>query len=209
MLKVGLTGGIATGKTHVARRLSELGCLVYDADQIARSVVRPGTTGLAQVVEEFGQEILTTEGTLDRAKLGSIVFADEARRLRLNQILHPLIVAELDKLIAEAESLYPGGICVIDAALMIETGSYKRYDALIVVYCSREEQLARLMKRNSLNKQEAEARIAAQMPVEEKIKYADYVIDTSGSYEQTRKLVDEIYLKLQLRCSAKPNVLAT
>lgn len=196
MLKVGLTGGIASGKSHVSRTFAELGCTVYDSDQIARDVVAPETPGLQRLVAEFGKEILNADGSLDRAKLGALVFGDESKRQRLNQILHPLIIAEQDRLIRQEEARNPAGIIIIDAALMIETGSYKRFDALIVVYCNREEQLARLMRRNHLSRPEAEARINSQMATEEKLKYADYVIDSSGSFEQTRAITIEVHAQL-------------
>lgn len=196
MLKVGLTGGIASGKSHVSRIFAELGCAVYDSDQIARDVVAPETPGLQRLVAEFGKEILNADGSLDRAKLGALVFGDESKRQRLNQILHPLIIAEQDRLIRQEEARNPDGIIIIDAALMIETGSYKRFDALIVVYCNREEQLARLMRRNHLSRSEAEARVNSQMATEEKLKYADYVIDSSGSFEQTRAITIEVYAQL-------------
>ncbi len=196
MLKVGLTGGIASGKSHVSRTFAELGCRVYDSDQIARDVVAPETPGLQRLVEEFGKEILQADRSLDRAKLGALVFGDESKRQRLNQIIHPLIIAEQDRLIQQEEARNPDGIIIIDAALMIETGSYKRFDVLIVVYCNREEQLARLMRRNHLSRAEAEARINSQMATEEKLKYADYVIDSSGSFEQTRAITTEVYKQL-------------
>lgn len=199
MLKVGLTGGIASGKSHVSRTFAEMGCTVYDSDQIARDVVAPETAGLRMLVEEFGREILNADGSLDRAKLGAIVFSDEFKRQRLNQLLHPLIIAEQDRLIAEARN----SIVIIDAALMIETGSYKRFDVLIVVYCNREEQLLRLMRRNGYSREEAEARINSQMATEEKLKYADYAIDTSGSFEQTRAIVRDVYLQLLQKLKTK------
>src|SRR5882724_2525326 len=133
MLKVGLTGSIAVGKSFVLGVLAELGCRVLDADATAREVVAPGTPGLKAVVDAFGKEILTEEGELDRSKLASIVFADEELRLRLNSILHPFIIAAKDERIREWESQDPNGIAVVDAALMIESGGYRRFDKLIVV----------------------------------------------------------------------------
>ena len=152
MLKVGLTGSIAVGKTFVLGVLRELGCHVIDADAIAREVVVPGRRGLSAVVEAFGTEIVKGDGTLDRAKLGSIVFADEAKRVQLNSILHPFIIAEQDQRMREWEQQDPYGIAVVDAALMIESGGYQRFDKLIVVHCRPEVQLQRLMQRNNLSK---------------------------------------------------------
>ena len=197
MLKVGLTGSIAVGKTFVLGVLRELGCYVIDADAIAREVVVPGTQGLNAVVEAFGSEIVKGDGTLDRAKLGSIVFADEVKRLRLNSILHPFIIAEEDQRLREWEQQDPKGIVVVDAALLIESGGYKRFDKLIVVHCRPEIQLQRLMRRNRLSREEAEQRIATQMPQEEKKRYADYLIDTSEDFAETRRQTEDVYHALR------------
>ncbi|MBD0326507.1 MAG: dephospho-CoA kinase, partial [Pyrinomonadaceae bacterium] len=150
MLRVGLTGSIAVGKSYVAGVLAELGCHVLDADQTAREVVGVGTKGLQAVVDAFGEEVLRADGTLDRARLGAIVFADETKRLRLNSILHPFIIESQDAQLRKWEAEDPFGIGVIDAALMIESGGYRRFDKLIVVHCRPEVQLERLMARNQL-----------------------------------------------------------
>ena len=197
MLKVGLTGSIAVGKTFVLGVLRELGCYVIDADAIAREVVVPGRQGLNAVVEAFGSEIVKGDGTLDRAKLGSIVFADEVKRLRLNSILHPFIIAEEDQRLREWEQQDPKGIVIVDAALMIESGGYQRFDKLIVVHCRPEVQLQRLMRRNRLLREEAEQRIATQMPQEEKKRYADYLIDTSEDFAETRRQTEDVYHSLR------------
>ncbi len=196
MLKVGLTGSIAVGKSHVLRQLAELGCRVIDADQIARDVVTPGSEGLKAVVAHFGAEVLTAAGQLDRAKLGAIVFADEPSRKQLNSILHPLIISRQDALLREFGKEDPNVIAIIDAALMIESGGYQRLDKLIVVHCRPEIQLARLMKRDGLSREAADARIAAQMSQEEKKQYADFLIDTSGDYAETDKQVEGVYEQL-------------
>ena len=197
MLRVGLTGSIAVGKSFVTSVFADLGCRVLDADQTAREVVMPGAVGLAAVVREFGEDILATDGTLDRARMGSIVFADEAQRLRLNQILHPFIIARQDEILLEWEREDPNGIGVVDAALMIESGGYKRFDKLIVVHCRPEVQLERLMLRDKLTLAEAQRRIASQMPQEEKQHYADYLIDTSDGFEPTRNRTIEVYNELR------------
>jgi dephospho-CoA kinase len=197
MLKVGLTGSIAVGKSFVLGVLAELGGHVIDADQIAREVVEPGTEGLRLVREEFGREVLTSDGALDRARLGAIVFGDETKRTKLNSILHPLIMAAQDKLISEWEAKDTDGLVIIDAALMIESGGYRRLDKLIVVHCRPEIQLQRLMARNSLSQADAEQRIRSQMPQEEKQRYADFLIDTSGDFESTRLQVRAVYAQLQ------------
>ncbi len=196
MLKVGLTGSIAVGKSFVLQILAELGCHVIDADEIAREVVAPGARGLQLVIEAFGVEVLRADGELDRPKLGAIVFADADRRSQLNSILHPLIIAAQDERIREIEANDPNAVVVIDAALMIESGGYKRLDKLIVVYCDPEIQLQRLMVRDGLSPEAAQARINAQMPQEEKKKYADFLIDTSGGFVDTRAQVLEVFEQL-------------
>jgi dephospho-CoA kinase len=196
MLKVGLTGSIAVGKSFVLGVLSELGCRVLDADATAREMVAAGTPGLKAVVEAFGAEVLTPAGELDRAKLGSLVFADEQQRLRLNSILHPFIIAAQDEQIREWENEDPDGIAVIDAALMIESGGYRRFDKLIVVHCRPEVQLERLMMRDGIGRQDAEKRIAAQMPQEEKKKFANFLIDTSAGFEDARQQTEAVFREL-------------
>jgi dephospho-CoA kinase len=197
MLKVGLTGSIAVGKSFVVSVLRELGCTTFDADKIAHSVMEPGREAYQDIVREFGQGVLAEDGRIDRAKLGAIVFADEARLKRLNQIVHPRVIAEQDRLLNEAEIANPNAIAVVDAALLIESGGYKRFDKLIVVFCDREVQIERLMRRNQITREEAERRIAAQMSSEEKRRYADYEIDTSGTFEETRRRVAEVYNQLR------------
>jgi dephospho-CoA kinase len=197
MLRVGLTGSIAVGKTFVTSVFAELGCHILDADQTAREVVMPGAAGLEAVVREFGQEILAPDGTFDRARMASIVFTDEEKRQRLNHILHPFIIARQDEILREWEREDPNGIGIVDAALMIESGGYKRFDKLIVVHCRPEVQLERLILRDNLTLAEAQRRIASQMPQEEKQKYADYLIDTSDGFEPTRERTVEVYEALR------------
>jgi len=197
MLKVGLTGSIAVGKSFVIAVLQELGCVVFDADKIAHSVMEPQQPAYEDIVREFGGGVLSADGTIDRAKLGAIVFADTQRRQRLNEIVHPRVIEKQNHLLAEAEAANPNGTAIIDAALMIESGGYKRFDKLIVVFCDRETQIERLMHRNQINRDDAERRIAAQMPSEEKRKYADYEIDTSGTKEETIERTKRVFEKLQ------------
>lgn len=196
MLRVGLTGSIAVGKSFVSAAFAELGCQVLDADRVAREVVTEGSAGLHAVIETFGREVLQPDGALDRAKLGAIVFGDETKRGRLNAILHPLIINAQDEWLRRCENADPQGIGVIDAALMIETGGYKRFDKLIVVHCRTELQLERLMKRDGLTVEAAGRRIAAQMSQEEKKNFADYLIDTSNGFAETRLQVVSVYEKL-------------
>ncbi len=197
MLRVGLTGSIGVGKSFVSDVLTELGCRVLDADETAREVVAPGSPALRDVVAEFGPEILQQDGTLDRPKLGKLVFADADRRATLNAILHPYIIAQQDQRLREWEALDPDGIAVVDAALMIESGGYKRFDKLVVVHCRDDVQLERVMARNKLRREDAEKRIAAQMPQYEKKKFADYLIDTSAGFEAARKRTEEVYERLR------------
>lgn len=169
---------------------------MLDADRTAREVVMPGTPGLANIVREFGEGVLTAEGALDRPKMASIVFADEEKRLLLNSIVHPLVFEAQDKWLREREAEDPDGIAIVDAALMIESGGYRRFDKLIVVWCEPEIQFERLIKRDSLSEKEAERRIASQMPQEEKKKYADFLVDTSGGFDATRKRCGQVHSDL-------------
>ena len=196
MLRVGLTGSIAVGKSFVTSIFSSLGCHTLDADGTAREVVLPGSAGLQAVAKAFGDEVLSDDGTLNRQRLGDLVFADEEKRQRLNHILHPFIITRQDEIMREWEREDPEGIGIIDAALMIESGGYLRFDKLIVVHCRPEVQLERLMLRNGLSRDEAQARIASQMPQEEKQKFADYLIDTSDGFEPTRTRTIEVYNEL-------------
>ena len=197
MLKVGLTGSIAVGKSYVCVIFRELGAHILDADQTARDVVKPGTRGLRQIVENFGESILNSKGELDRPKMAAIVFADEDKRQILNSIIHPLVFEEQDKWIEEREKQDPHAIAIVDAALMIESGGYRRFDRLIVVWCEPEIQLKRLMLRDDLARADAEKRIASQMPQNEKKRYADHLIDTSNSFEDTREQTLDVFEKLR------------
>ena len=198
MLKVGLTGSIAVGKSFVLKVLHEFGARTLDADEIAREVVEPGTAGLQAVVEEFGSDILNSDGSLNRAKVGSIVFADKEKRQKLNSILHPFIITRQDEILRQWENETPGAIAVVDAALMIESGGYKRFDKLIVVHCRPEIQLERLIERDGMSGEEAERRIGSQMPQEEKKRYATFLIDTSEGFESTRQQTAAVWQQLQI-----------
>jgi dephospho-CoA kinase len=197
MLRVGLTGSIGVGKSFVAGVLAELGCHVLDADRTAREVVEPGSPGLLAVARAFGDEVVRQDGTLDRERLGSIIFADAEKRALLNSILHPFIITRQDGFLRAWEAKDPHGIGVVDAALMIESGGYKRFDKLIVVHCRADKQLDRVMTRNNLSRVAAEQRIHAQMSQEEKKTFADYLIDTSEGFETTREQTKEVYEALK------------
>lgn len=196
MLKVGLTGSIAVGKSFVCAEFRRLGCHVLDADQTARDVVAVGSKGLAEIEGQFGAEVINSEGGLDRAKMAAIVFADLEKRNLLNSIIHPLVIAAQNEWILSVEKQDPGGIAIVDAALMIESGGYRRFDKLIVVWCKAAIQLKRLTLRDNLTETEALKRIAAQMPQEEKKRHADYLIDTTGSFEETRQQAKAVYREL-------------
>jgi len=198
MLKVGLTGSIAVGKSFVCGIFLELGAFVLDADQTAREVVEPSTKGLKEIVENFGAEVLQPNGELDRIKLGTIVFADERKRQLLNRIVHPLVIEKQNKWLRGRERENPNAICIIDAALMIESGGFERFDKIIVVWCEAAIQLQRLMLRNNLSAEEASKRINAQMPQEEKKRYADFLIDTSEGFEPTRRQTIKVFEQLRL-----------
>lgn len=197
MLKVGLTGSIAVGKSFVCDVFRELGVPVLDADLTARTVVEPRTDGYVLLVEAFGTDILQRDGQIDRSVLSSIIFADESKRKLLNSIVHPLVIADQNKWIEAREREVPDGIAIVDAALMIESGGYKRFGKLIVVWCESKLQLDRLMKRDDLTAEEASRRIAAQLPQEEKKRFADYLIDTTTGTDETRRQTIDVFERLK------------
>jgi dephospho-CoA kinase len=197
MLRVGLTGGIATGKSTVGAMFVELGCHLIESDQITHQLFEPGQAVHAAVVKQFGNRILAPDGTIDRRILGDIVFKDPQVRAKLNGLVHPAIIQRQQEWLQEMEAQDPHGIAIVDAALMIEVGTYKNYNKVIVVTCSPEMQRERLRARSPLSAGEIESRIRSQMPAEEKIKYADFVIDNSGSIESTRVQVETVYQQLR------------
>lgn len=196
MLSVGLTGSIAVGKSFVCGVFEKLGAHVMDADKIARDVVGKGTDGLKLVVRHFGKEIVNSDGELDRGKLASIVFSDEHKRQLLNSIVHPLVIKEQDRWLRETAKKHPDAICIVEAALMIESGGFSRFDKLIVVWCDPEIQLERLIVRNGLSRADALRRIRSQMPQEEKMGYADILIDTSEGFDAVRKRTKQVFQHL-------------
>lgn len=198
MQRIGLTGSIAVGKSAVCNVFRELGCYVADADQIARDVVKFGTPGLLAIVENFGESVLNADGALDRTKLGEIVFADESKRLILNSIVHPFVFEAQNAWLKERENEDPKGIAIVEAALMIESGGYTRFNKLIVVWCDPNIQLRRLVSRDGLSEANALKRIAAQMPQNEKKSYADFLIDTSNGWDDMRRQVISVYEKLKI-----------
>lgn len=197
MLKVGLTGSIAVGKSYVLEIFRHLGAATLDADLTAREVVAAGTAGWRLIVERFGSNILLPNNEIDRARLGAIVFADEEKRQLLNSIVHPLVIETQNDWLRAREAENRGGMAIIDAALMIESGGWRRFDKIIVVWCAAEIQLQRLMTRSDLSEAEALKRISAQMPQDEKKRYADFTIDTSGGFETTRERAIEVFERLK------------
>jgi dephospho-CoA kinase len=202
MLRVGLTGGIGSGKSTVSARLAELGAVVLDADKAARAVVEPGTPGLAAITEAFGAGVLAADGSLDRAKLAGIVFADEAALGRLNAITHPLIHAWIAA--AEEAAIRAGGdgvVLVHDVALLAEWGRAKEFDLVIVVDVPASTQLERLTGQRGMDPEQARARMAAQATREQRLAVADIVIDNSGSREDLVRRVDEVWAELRARAA--------
>ncbi|MFF8385361.1 dephospho-CoA kinase [Streptomyces kanasensis] len=196
MLTVGLTGGIGAGKSEVSRLLVSYGAVLVDADRIAREVVEPGTPGLAAVVEAFGSGILTPEGTLDRPRLGSIVFGDAERLAVLNGIVHPLVGARSAELQAAAA---PDAVVVHDVPLLTENGLAPLYDVVVVVDASPATQLDRLVRLRGMSPDEARARMAAQATREQRRAVADYVIDNDGPFEALEPRVRELWEELTAR----------
>ena len=190
---MGMTGGVASGKSTVSALLRSLGAVVVDADAIAREVVAPGTPGLAAVVAEFGPEMLGPDGGLDRARLGALVFADPARRATLEGIVHPLVRARA----AEIEASAPAGAVVVhDIPLLVETGQAASFDAVLVVDVPVEVQVARAVRDRGWSEEEARSRIAAQASREERLAAATYVVDNSGTVEDLRQRVAEVFAEL-------------
>ncbi len=209
MLKVGLTGGIASGKSAVGEMLVALGAHLVQADRIAHELMRPGEAVYNEVVRHFGGEILNPDGSVNRTKLAEAAFgpatlpegARASRVLELNRIVHPAVIRSQDAWLREIGRHDPQGVAVVEAALILEAGSADRFDRLIVVTCGPQQRVARFAARQKMDlkaaRKEVHRRMAAQLPEEEKIKAADYVIDNSGSLEHTRELVRQVWEKLR------------
>ncbi len=198
MQKVGLTGSIAVGKSYVCDIFREFDVPILDADKTARKVVEPNTIGWNAIIEHFGTSILQSNNEIDRVKLGSIVFADPAKRELLNSIVHPLVFDAQDVWLLNLELRNINKFVIIDAALMLESTGYQRFDKIIVVWCEAEIQLERLIKRNSLTRVDALKRINAQFSQEKKKSFADYLINTSEGFEATKQQVTELYKQLSV-----------
>jgi len=199
-LIIGLTGGIACGKSTVAAMLAERGAFVVDADRTAREVVMPGEPALAEIASVFGQAVIREDGTLDRRKLGEIVFADPDKRKRLEAITHPAIRERMWSRIRQAKAEDPARIVVADIPLLYETGQQGLYDGVLVVYVPRETQIRRLLARNpELTEAQARDRVNAQMDIERKKELADWVIDNSGGLESTGRQVEALWRELSAK----------
>jgi dephospho-CoA kinase len=193
-VRVGLTGGVASGKSTVSAILAELGAVVVDADLLAREVVAPGTEGLAAVIEEFGREVLGSDGGLDRPRLGALVFADPARRRALEAIIHPRVRARA----AEIEAAAPAGAVVVhDIPLLAETGQAASFDAVVVVDVPVEVQVDRMVHIRGMSEADARARIAAQADRDARLAVATYVVENTGSLDELRARVEEVYRTIE------------
>jgi len=195
--KIALTGGIATGKTYVANRLREAGVPMVDADTLAREVVTPGSPALAAIRKRFGPHAARRDGTMDRVRVGQIVFKDKRARLDLEAIIHPAVIKAINDFFNALPKRTP--FAIADIPLVYETGRDKDFDAIIVVACPREMQLQRLMERNKLSKEDAERRLAAQLPIDQKVKKASHVIKNDGSFEETDAQIKALIEKLNAK----------
>jgi dephospho-CoA kinase len=191
MKRVALTGGIATGKSHVRADFERLGVPTIDADRLARDAVAEGSPGLKAVINRFGRGVLDDTGALDRRKLGSIVFQDPVARRDLEDIIHPAVRSAIDAWFASISNSAP--IAIADIPLLFETGRQGEFDVVIVTACDPSTQIKRVMARDDVSEAEARARVAAQLPIEEKVRRADHVINTDGSFEETNRQVRSVY----------------
>jgi dephospho-CoA kinase len=196
MLRVGLTGGLACGKSFVGQALANCGCLLIQADNLGHAVLAPGGEAYEAVIRELGAEVLP-DGQIDRRKLAAHVFSDRQALERLNALVHPPVIAREEKMIAEFAAREPKGIAVVEGAILVETGSYKRFDRLIVVSCPEQQQVERAMRRDGTSEAEVRARLSRQMPLAEKRNLADFVIDTSGDKEDTLRQTSTVYAELR------------
>ncbi len=196
MLRIGLTGGIGSGKSTVADLFRKRGAHVIDLDLLAREVVEPGRAAWQGIIEHFGREILNGEGRIDREALGRIVFRDSAKREELNRIVHPTVSHALRNRLDEIRRTEGDAIVIVDSPLLIEVGRHKKMDAVILVYASPETQIRRIMKRNGYTRQEALDRLRSQMPLDEKIPFADYVIHNDGEPGKAEAAVEEVWKEL-------------
>jgi len=193
MLRVGLTGGLASGKTFVGHALRDLGCYLIEADELGHQVLLPGGEAYDAVIDEFGEEILDQDRHIDRHRLGELVFGKPDLLAKLSALVHPPVAERQARTIAAIAQSDPAAIVVVEAAILVETGSYKKFDKLIVVVCTPEQQMERALKRGAYSREEVSDRLSRQLPLEEKLRVAEYVIDTSGTKENTLEQVRILY----------------
>lgn len=199
MLNVGLTGGIASGKSTVARMLAEKGAIVIDFDELAHAVQEPEGLVWQEIVDHFGRDILGPDRAIDRRKLGAVVFGDREKLELLNRLVHPAVFAEWQRRIAEIRAVRPDAIVLSDIPLLFEAGLKPQVDLVLLVYIPPEEQIRRMMARNGYSRDEAKSRLASQMPIDAKLPEADIIIRNEGSQEETRRAVDGLWEELQKR----------
>jgi dephospho-CoA kinase len=197
MLKIGLTGGLACGKSFVGEILRGYGCLLIQADELGHAVLEPGGEAYHDVVREFGSAILGADGRIDRRALAAQVFGAPEQLAALNRLVHPPVYRREDQLIAEFAAREPHGIAVVEAAILIETGSYRRYDRIVLVTCLEEQQVERALRREGASEGDVRARLSRQMPLDEKRKYADFVIDTSGEKAEAVRQTCAVFQELR------------
>ena len=197
MLRVGLTGGLACGKSFVGEALAGWGCFLIEADELGHEVLRPGGEAYEPVIQEFGRDVVDASGEIDRRRLAARVFGNPEALTRLNALVHPPVVRREEQLIAAFAVREPKGIAVVVGAILIETGSYKRFDRLVLVTCSEQQQLDRAMRRDGATEAEVRARLGQQMSLDQKRQFADYVIDTSGAKQDTLRQTRAVYEELR------------
>ncbi|TDJ60141.1 MAG: dephospho-CoA kinase [Nitrospina sp.] len=196
-LLAGLTGGMGSGKTTVGQMLSDLGAHVIDADTITRSLVEPGQPAFHEIVDFLGSGVLRDEGTLDRGKIADMVFNDTGKKEALEAILHPRVFAEEQRLYNKIRESDPSALVVLDAALLIESGNYRKVDKVIVVACDEETQIQRILAEKKFSRPDAERRLRQQMPLEEKIKFADYILRNDSGYPELKEKVEALFHQLK------------
>jgi dephospho-CoA kinase len=203
MLKVGLTGGIASGKSTVSELFASLGAEILDADEVAREVLLPGQPAWKRLRQAFGQEFFRPDGTVKRKKLRKLVFADPEKRTQLNAIVHPEVMREIHRRAETLSSSTEAGVLLVDVPLLLEVGLANRFDQVVVVYASENLQIDRLMQRDGISEEEAKQALKAQMALSNKVEQADYVIDNSGSEEDTQAQVQKVWQELLVLAGEK------
>ena len=195
-LRVALTGGIATGKSHCLKKFSSLGAPTIDADLLARQAVAPGTSGFREVVSRFGSSVVAPDGSLDRAALASLVFTDVESRRALEDIVHPAVYSAIERWFESLSRRPELSAAIADIPLLYETGRDRDFDVVVVVACSPETQIARLVKRNNLSEEEAGLRLRSQIPIGQKVKRGDFVINTDGTVDETDRQVEDVWARI-------------